>query len=85
MNAAPHGFVTKACAVSPHQLHLQVVQWVDVGEAVTDRSGQCCVVCQALLVAGDLGQRLGRAVPFGVNRCEHFFAQTRVRHQLAVA
>ena len=36
MNPALHPLVSLACPVAPHQFYLQVVQGVDVGEAVTD-------------------------------------------------
>ena len=59
---------TVARAVAAHQFDLQVVQRVDVGEAVADRALQCRVARQPLLRAGD--QRRARrdgAVPFGLD------------------
>lgn len=70
MNAAPHAHIVLAGAVAAHQFHLQVVQRVDVGEAVADGSLQRGIAGQALLLAGDQRKRLHGALPFGFDRRE---------------
>ena len=45
MNPALYPLVGLARPVAAHQLYLQVVQGVDVGEAVTDGALQRCVIC----------------------------------------
>ncbi|MDT4863942.1 hypothetical protein FQZ97_986770 [compost metagenome] len=86
VDAAAHAFVAIGVvftsAVAPHQFHLQVVQRVDVGETVAHGALQRGVVDQALLFTGDERQRIGRAVPLGLDGGEHLLAQALVGHQL---
>ena len=85
MNPRLHPLIPLPCAPAAHQLDLQVVQRVDVREAVFDGAGQGRVVGEALFVAGDAGEGLCRAVPFGFDAGEHLFAQAGVGDEFAVA
>jgi len=67
VDAALHPFVGLALAVAADQFDLQVVQRVDVGEAVANGPGQSGVAFQAVFLAGDLGQGIRRALPFGLD------------------
>jgi hypothetical protein len=51
VDAGAHAIVDLARAVAAHQFHLQVVQRVDVGEAVPDGSLQRRVARQPLALA----------------------------------
>ena len=70
-----HPLVGLACTVAAHQLELQVVQGVDVGETVADGALQGGVVGQALFVTSDQLQRCDCQMPFGFNAVENLFAQ----------
>ena len=85
MDTPLHPLIRLARTVAAHQLHLQMVQRVDVGKAVANRALQRCVIGQAILVTGDGGQGMRRAVPFGLYGRENLFAQTGVCHQIRVA
>ena len=85
MNPSLHPLVGLACTVAAHQLDLQVVQGVDVGETVADGALQGGVVGQALFVAGDQLQRSDRQMPFGFNAAENLFAQGGIGHQFCVS
>ncbi len=58
MNAALCAFVTVlrafACSETTDQLHLQMVQGVDVGKPMANGSRQCGIVHQPLFVARDV-------------------------------
>ena len=64
VNAALHPLVILTLAVAANQLHLQMVQRVDVGKAVAHRARQRRVAGQAVFLARDLGQRIHCAMPF---------------------
>ncbi len=81
VDAALYPFVGQASAVAADQLDLQVVQWVDVGEAVADRPVERRVAGQAVFLACDLRERVGRAVPFGFDGRKNLLAQAGVAHQ----
>ena len=80
-----HPLIPLPRAPAAHQFDLQVVQRVDIGKAVANRTRQGGVVRQALLVAGNARQHVGRAVPLLLDGAEHLLAQARILHQLAVA
>src|SRR6218665_258693 len=80
-----HALIILAGTPAAHQFDLQMVQRVDVCEAVLDGARQRAVVRQALLVAGDAAERIGGAVPFGLDGGKDLFAQARVADQFAVA
>ena len=82
MDAALHPVVRLTRTVAAHQLHLQVVQRVDIRKAVAYGALQRRVIGQAVFVAGDSSQGLGRAVPLGFNGRKNLLAQTRIGHQL---
>ena len=64
MDAALHALhrrvVRRDAAVAAHQLDLQVVERVDVGEAVLNGTGQRRVGRQALVIAGDEAERVAK-------------------------
>ena len=74
MDTAPHALVALAGAVAAYQFDLEVVQRVDVGEAVVDGALQAGVGGQALFVASDQGEGVGGAMPFLLDRTKYFAA-----------
>ena len=85
MDATLGPLIQQASSVPSHQFHLQMVQRIDVWKAVPDRLLQAGIAGQSLLVSGDQLQRLGCAVPFGLDQDKDPFAQPRVAHQSGVA
>src|SRR5262249_30114493 len=63
--------VAFAGAVALDQLDLNVMQRVDVGEAVADRAGEQRICFQQGFLPGDRQQDLDRIVPFGAQPGEH--------------
>ena len=63
-------FVSLAGAVAAQELDLHVVERIEVGKAVADRARKRRVVGEQLLVSGDRGEPLSRAMPFFRNPCE---------------
>ena len=85
MYAALGPLIGLAGAVAAYQFDLQMVQGVDVGEAVAHRALQGRVAGQALLVAGDQLQRFDGALPFSLDGRENFLAQAGIVDQIGVS
>jgi phosphatidylserine/phosphatidylglycerophosphate/cardiolipin synthase-like enzyme len=75
VDAALHALVGLAGAVAAQQLDLDVVQRIEVGEAVADRALQQRIEVEQFLLAGDRQQRGDRGLPFGLDAREDGLAQ----------
>src|SRR5260370_24976971 len=64
VNAAPHARVRTARAMALDELDLQVIERVEIREAVLDRAREQRVVGEPPLLPSALGQDSRRALPF---------------------
>ena len=85
MDAALRPLIGDAGTVTPYQLHLQMVQGIDVGKTVFDGTRQRSVVGQALLGAGDELQGQCGKLPLGFNCFEDAPTQLGVGDQFGIA
>ena len=78
VDAAPHALVRRLAgrlrAVTAHQFDLQVVQRVEVGQAVLERARERGVRREAPGLAGDQRQHVAGALPLGADRGEDALA-----------
>ncbi|SOT40155.1 hypothetical protein F01_260221 [Burkholderia cenocepacia] len=84
MNPAAQPRVRVARAVTLDQLDLQVIQRIEIREAVLDRAREQRVGREAAFVPGDFRERLRRAFPFRDDPFEHVLAQLAVGHELRI-
>ena len=85
MDRPPHPLVAFSAAVALQQFDLQVVERVEVGEAVADRALEHGVAVEQFGLAHDRQQRVDRGLPLGFEAREDGVAQRFVLDQLRVA
>src|SRR6185437_11751867 len=68
-------------AVFLQQLDLNVIERIEIGKAVADRTLQQRVALQQPLLPHDIEQRPDASVPFAADATKDVFAQAHIRHQ----
>src|SRR5439155_10747054 len=85
VDAALHALVGVARAMAAQELELEVVEGVEVGEAVADRAGERRIRFEEGRGAGDLEERLRRRVELGRDAPEDRLRGRRLRREARVA
>src|SRR5436853_3556013 len=82
VDRAQEALVAAGGAVAAKQFHLQVVQRIEVREAVADRARERRIFGQQLRVPGDGEEPAPRALAFALDALEDARAQPGVGHEL---
>src|SRR3954471_246615 len=84
VDPALHALLGPAGAVTLQELELQVVQRVEVGEAIADRAREARVGCEKRLLARDLEERCHRRIEFAADPAEDRIGEPPVGKELLV-
>src|SRR5262249_13449800 len=82
MDALNNALVRLAVPVAFEQFELHVIERVDIGEPVADRTGERRVALEQALLLEDRQQRLDRILPLGAEPREDRLAQADLVHAL---
>src|SRR5438105_6629786 len=85
MDGAQQPLVLALGAMASQELDLQVVERIEIGEAVADRAGEGWVLCQKFALPGDRREKAPRALPLRLDAPEHVARELRVANERGVA